>query len=263
MRLLLSFLFSLVCLTSYGQGAKIQWATTNTGSTLTNITKSLGTNAALGVLSNSPALFYGNSGADGILVFTNASGLALTLNNDAAPGLHFSGDVFVGDGNNSIYGIFNGNGAGLTNLPTVWRGVSNTATSGTNVIIANNQTVIQNGGANTLTVTNGNVTIAGYSTATKGFGAQTKAEFSTNYTCSISDTVLFCVGTNQVITLPNGTNATTPPGKIICIISASTTGSVIVTNFSGSQTIFGSLSVSIPATNSITVVNSPLTGNWW
>lgn len=97
--------------------------------------------------------------------------------------------------------------------------------------------------------------------ATNGFIPQIKASFSTNYTTAVSDAVLFCTGTNQLITLLNATNSATVPGKTLTIVVASTTGSVIVTNANGVQTVLGTLSASVPATNRISLITDGL--NWW
>jgi len=88
-----------------------------------------------------------------------------------------------------------------------------------------------------------------------------KGLFSTNYTCATSDAILFCTGTNQVITLLDATNAATITGKSFTIISASTTGSVIVTNANGVQTILGALQLAVPGTNKVTVVSNG--SAWW
>jgi hypothetical protein len=86
-----------------------------------------------------------------------------------------------------------------------------------------------------------------------------KAGFSTNYTMTgTTENMLFCTGTNQVITLPNATNS---PGIMLSIRVASTTGSVIVTNATGAQTIFGTLSVSVGATNVLNVASDGT--HWW
>jgi hypothetical protein len=86
-----------------------------------------------------------------------------------------------------------------------------------------------------------------------------KAGFSTNYTMSgTTENMLFCTGTNQIITLPNATNS---PGIMLSIRVASTTGSVIVTNATGAQTIFGTLSVSVGATNVLNVASDGT--HWW
>jgi hypothetical protein len=81
-----------------------------------------------------------------------------------------------------------------------------------------------------------------------------KPAFYTNYTAGTNDQILFCNGTNQLITLPGSTWVT----KMFTIISTSTHGSVLVTNASGSITIGGGLSQRLGAsgsgTNRITVV---------
>lgn len=93
------------------------------------------------------------------------------------------------------------------------------------------------------------------------FPAATKAAFSTNYTASSSDSVLFCTGTNQLITLLNATNSAISKGRMITVCAATTTGSVILTNATGDQTILGGLSISVSSTNRITVVSDG--SSWW
>jgi len=92
-----------------------------------------------------------------------------------------------------------------------------------------------------------------------------KAAFSTNYTATVADAVLFCVGTNQLITLPNCTNAGTPAGCMLTVAVTSTTGSAIVTNANGVQKINNALSVTNGAagttTNRLTLVSDG--ANWW
>ncbi len=60
------------------------------------------------------------------------------------------------------------------------------------------------------------------------------ARWVTNsYNVSPNDTLLFCAGTNQLITLP----AVVPTGKMFTIFSKNPAGSVIVTNATGTQLI--------------------------
>lgn len=54
-----------------------------------------------------------------------------------------------------------------------------------------------------------------------------------NYNISTNDTLLFCWGTNELLTLP----ATAPVGKMFTIFSKNPNGSVILTNGTGSQVI--------------------------
>jgi hypothetical protein len=68
-----------------------------------------------------------------------------------------------------------------------------------------------------------------------------KAPFFTNYTALASDGLLFCTGTNQVITLPNCTNFMAGAAKFYDIATANINGSVIITNATGAQTISGNL----------------------
>ena len=233
-------------------------------------------------------------------------------------------------------GQFNGNAAGLTNVPAPsltggpvtnqiatgaatisgdGRGLTNLVTyrivAGSNITIAtnnagtttetititgsaggaqvySNQTLTINGTANQITSSAGaqqfgtNVTITlstpqnidtgaavtwnsstvkTTSYSTNGFFPQLKLSFTTNYTCVISDAILFCTGTNQLITLMDCTNTATTLGKMLTICVASTTGSVIVTNANGVQKIQGSLSQTVPGTSHLTVITDG--ANWW
>jgi hypothetical protein len=85
----------------------------------------------------------------------------------------------------------------------------------------------------------------------------TKRSFSTNYTVNLTDQVLACAGTNQLLTLPNGTN-NVPDGTIFCFLMSSTTGdgSAIVTNANGVQTILTATNLTQTITNgqSLTVL---------
>jgi hypothetical protein len=78
----------------------------------------------------------------------------------------------------------------------------------------------------------------------------TKAPFSTNYSVRLVDQVLACTGTNQILTLPNGTNGV-GIGTIFCFLMSSTTGfgSAIVTNANGVQTILTAAALSQTITN--------------
>ena len=72
-------------------------------------------------------------------------------------------------------------------------------------------------------------------------GYKVKSLFQTNYLATTNDAILFCSGTNQVITLPSNAVA----GFVLTIAVASTNGSVIVTNVANtvlgasSQIIYG------------------------
>jgi signal transduction protein with GAF and PtsI domain len=70
---------------------------------------------------------------------------------------------------------------------------------------------------------------------------------------------LFVTNGTQTVVLPNATNCT--PGRIVSIISAMTTGSVVVTNANGVQTVMGGASISVPATNHATLITDG--SNWW
>lgn len=77
-----------------------------------------------------------------------------------------------------------------------------------------------------------------------------KAPFSTNYTVSLVDQVLACTGTNQILTLPNGTNGVMS-GTIFSFLMSSTTGygSAVVTNANGVQTVLTAEGLSQTITN--------------
>lgn len=126
--------------------------------------------------------------------------------------------------------------------------ITNTASLTSSEWTAGSQKEWYNGTA-TMTIDKTNGTI----TANSFIGKQiipTKAAFTTNYTILSTDAVLFCTGTNQLLTLPLAPST----GQMFTIVSATTTGSCVVTNANGSQTILGALSISVPATNRITVV---------
>lgn len=106
---------------------------------------------------------------------------------------------------------------------------------------------------------NDNLSVAGTVTATNGVIPQVKGAFSTNYTAVLANAVLCCTGTNQLITLPDA--ATMPVGKLFTVIAATTTGSAIVTNYNGSQTILGALSITVTSTNRLTVMSDG--SNYW
>lgn len=98
----------------------------------------------------------------------------------------------------------------------------------------------------------GNVTAAlsVRGTITNQFIPPFKAPFSTNYTVTAADSVLALIGTNQPITLENGTNGLTP-GRWVCFIMSSTTGfgSATITNANGVQTVLGASTLSQTITN--------------
>jgi len=85
-----------------------------------------------------------------------------------------------------------------------------------------------------------------------------KATFTTNYTVRRVDQILSCSGTNQLLTLPNGTNSGVPNGTLFCFLMSSTTGygSAIITNANGVQTILTAADLSRTITNgqSLTLV---------
>ena len=191
-------------------------------------------------------------------------------------------------------GMFYGDGVGLTNLPSaavsgdavtnndtravVFFGgltVTNSATG--NWIKQTNSTLsggLTNQGATpvlTLNFSSGAVsstlgtatfnTFVGNGSGITNINPRIKVGFSTNYTATMANDVLFCTGTNQVITLLDATNAATTPGKMLTIVAASTTGSVTVTNANGAQTILGAASFTVTATNRLTVISDGF--NWW
>jgi hypothetical protein len=109
----------------------------------------------------------------------------------------------------------------------------------------------------------GNATSATSSThATNLYGRHfptVKAAFSTNYTVSTNDAILFCTGTNQIITMPDCTVA--PTAFMLTVVTSTTTGSVIVTNVNGSQTILGLASLTNAAATRVTLINDG--ANYW
>lgn len=80
---------------------------------------------------------------------------------------------------------------------------------------------------------------------------------STNYTCLVTDTVIQGNGTNQIVTLLNGTNGVTA-GSLFTFLLTSTNAfqSMIVTNANGVQTILTSTALAQTITNgqSLTVL---------
>lgn len=84
-----------------------------------------------------------------------------------------------------------------------------------------------------------------------------KPPFSTNYTVSAADSVMALTGTNQVITLENGTNGVTS-GRWVTFLMSSTTGAGtgVITNANGVQTVLTSTGLSQTITNgqSLTLV---------
>ena len=137
-----------------------------------------------------------------------------------------------------VTGKFYGDGSGLTNIGTA------SLPAG---VVTNNDTR--------------NLSYSGSNTFTGGIYGKlippVKAAFSTNYTVSVTNGILFCTGTNQLITLPTAPTA----GTMFTIVSATTTGSAIVTNGNGSQTILGALAQSVSGTNRLTTVFDG--SNWW
>ena len=82
-----------------------------------------------------------------------------------------------------------------------------------------------------------------------------KLSFTTNYTLTTNDVLVFCNGTNQVITCMDNTNAATPAGKFWMIYCINATGSVIVTNANGVETIKGSLSQTVTNGQTLSIVS--------
>lgn len=101
--------------------------------------------------------------------------------------------------------------------------------------------------------------LANFTNSVRQVSPTVKAAFSTNYTSTGTDGILFCNGTNQLITLQNA--AAVAAGKMLTIVAATNNGSVTVTNYNGSQTILGGLSVPITSTNRLTVISDG--SNWW
>lgn len=90
-----------------------------------------------------------------------------------------------------------------------------------------------------------------------GIATQVKPSFSTNYTVTTNDTVLFCSGTNQFITLSGVLSAV---GKYASVYPVNATASVIVTNSSG-VTIMGAVSQAVTNGQHITLISDG--SNWW
>jgi hypothetical protein len=90
-----------------------------------------------------------------------------------------------------------------------------------------------------------------------------KTPFYTNYTVSITNQVVCCIGTNQLITLPNITNTATT-GRLFVFLMSSTNGygSAIITNANGVQTVRTSSGLSETITNgqSLTLISDGT--NW-
>ena len=82
-----------------------------------------------------------------------------------------------------------------------------------------------------------------------------KSAFFTNYLVTTNDTVLFCSGTNQLLTLPTTGVYVTKMFSVICV---NTNGSVTLTNQNGYSLINGGLSQTLgpsgSGTNRITVI---------
>lgn len=78
-------------------------------------------------------------------------------------------------------------------------------------------------------------------------------------TLTKNDQIVFCTGTNQPVTLADA--ATLTSGQTVTIVVANINGSALVTNSTGSQTILGALSITVPATNRITVISDG--SNYW
>jgi len=85
-----------------------------------------------------------------------------------------------------------------------------------------------------------------------------KLGFWTNYTVTTNDCVLFCAGTNQLITLPSAVGL---EGRLFTIISSTTNGNCTVTNYDGTQTVLGIASQYVPGTNRLTVISDG--ANYW
>lgn len=122
-------------------------------------------------------------------------------------------------------------------------------------------------GTGTSNYFSGAVKMAGTMTATNFVGMTrppVKASFYTNYTVlATSDAVLFASGTNQLISLPDA--AATAAGYMLTVVSVGTGGSVVLTNYNGTQKINNSLSITNggagTATNRLTIICDG--ANWW
>jgi len=161
---------------------------------------------------------------------------------------------------------FVGDGSGMSNMPstglqpasanlTNW---SSLATSSVQPASAN----LTNWSSTTTASKQDAITASSVVTA-NSFAGKTlppiKASFSTNYTATTNDAVLFCTGTNQLITMPDCTVAST--AFMLTVVTATTTGSVIVTNANGSQKLLGLASVTNAAATRVTLINDG--ANYW
>lgn len=108
---------------------------------------------------------------------------------------------------------------------------------------------VSSGGGNALLAAN--QTFTGVNTFTLPTLGPFKAPFSTNYTITAADQIIAFNGTNQVITLENGTNGPVTAGRIVCVIDSGTTGfcTAVVTNANGVQTVLTATALSQTITN--------------
>ena len=93
-------------------------------------------------------------------------------------------------------------------------------------------------------------------------GAVAKITFigTTNYSATGSEGLIIGLGTNQLVTIPDAasmtqTNSGVITGRMLSFYSATNNGSLIITNYNGSQTILSGLSVTVPATNRLSIVS--------
>lgn len=90
-----------------------------------------------------------------------------------------------------------------------------------------------------------------------------KQPFSTNYTITVLDEVSLANGTNQVLTLPNCTNTTTPAGVTVTISTTNANGSFIATNANGFQTVGNGIHLSFTNAGAGVVEFVNQGGHWW
>lgn len=154
-----------------------------------------------------------------------------------------------------------GGGSGLTNIPGTGVLLAADINGGIKFSTNGNQIIIAPG---VLAYSNLPPVQAGSQVLTNvsnGLAAYTRGITHTNYTAVVaSDQVLFCTGTNQVITMPTPTNNT---GKYFIFVVSTTTGSIIVTNTTATgYTVKGSTTgITVGATNTVGLISDG--ANWW
>lgn len=242
-----------------GLETSLDWLTNNAGSGI-----SLGdaTNAAVGVVTER------TNGLATVAALEAATSPMLT-NNHASPVNFPAGVTTVGATNTTLYlvanmyhgasatwissgpteiltnavGGFLIDGVTLNNgeITAVGSGLTGIPQSAVTDLADDLASKVSTNGVDTLNIGTANITNVIYAT---------KSITYTNYTLSVNDSIIFATGTNQIITLPNATNV----GRMYTIVCASTTGSLIVTNETGTQTILGALSIPVGPTNRLTTI---------